>query len=111
MSHGLATVPPPALAPYEDTFNEAPAPPQNLLDRPLAVIRRYKWLMLGIIVVFATGGFAASRRIKPHYEARATIWINSETAELRATGPIRSSGLLHSRSWIEVLRSYRVVDE
>lgn len=111
MSHGLATVPPPALAPYDDNFSAAPAPPHNLLERPLAVLRRYKWLMLGIIVVFAAGGFAASRRIKPHYEARATIWINSETAELRATGPIRSSELLHSGSWIELLRSYRVVDE
>lgn len=111
MSHGLAPVQPPTPPQYEDNFNAALLPPPNLLERPLAVIRRYKWLMLAIVVVFGLGGFAGSRRMKAQYEARATIWIAAETPELRATGPIRSGELLRSGSWIELLHSYRVVDD
>jgi len=110
VSHGLAAVPRP-LPQFEENFNGAPIPPQNVLERPLAIVRRYKWLMLGIVIAFALGGFAASRRIKAHYEARATIWVAAETPELRATGPIRSGELLHAGSWIELLRSYRILDE
>ena len=110
MSNGLAAIPPVALPQYDETGGTG-LPPQNLLERPLAIIRRYKWLMLGIIVVSGLGGYTMARRTKPQYEARATIWIAAETPELRATGPIRSGELLHSGSWIELLRSYKVVDE
>jgi succinoglycan biosynthesis transport protein ExoP len=113
MRHGLVAQPPARnLTPpvYEDDLNGAPAA-ESALERPLAAIRRYKWLIMGIVLVFAVGGVVGSRLIKPQYEARSTIWIASETPELRATGPIRSGELLHSGAWIELLRSYRVVDE
>jgi succinoglycan biosynthesis transport protein ExoP len=113
MRNGLVA-PPPArnLTPpvYEDDLNGS-LPAQSALERPLAAIRRYKWLIVGIVSLFAVGGFAGSRLIKAQYEARSTIWIASETPELRATGPIRSGELLHSGAWIELLQSYRVVDE
>lgn len=113
MRNGLVAQPPARnLTPpaYEDDLNGS-LPAQSALERPLAAIRRYKWLIVGIVSVFAVGGFAGSRLIKAQYEARSTIWIASETPELRATGPIRSGELLHSGAWIELLRSYRVVDE
>lgn len=114
MRHGLVAGKPPArniASPvYEDDL-EGLLPTQSALERPLAAIRRYKWLIMGIIIVFAAAGIAGARLIKAQYEARSTIWIASESPELRATGPIRSGELVHSGAWIELLRSYRVVDE
>src|SRR4051812_39402912 len=78
-----------------------PAP--NPLERPLAALRRYKWIIAAMVVVFGVLGVAGSRRITPKYEARATIWIASETPDVRAsTGPIRSAELLRSGAWIEL---------
>ena len=96
---------PPAASPvYESDLNGSLLPQQNALERPLAAIRRYRWLIVGIVVVFAAAGIAGSRFIKAQYEARATIWIASETPELRSTGPIRSGELVHSGAWTELLR-------
>ncbi len=113
MRNGLVAPPshPPASTPYEYDLDGSPFRPQNVLERPGAAIRRYKWLITAILLVSAVVGIAASRLTKPEYESRATIWIASETPELRSTGPIRSGELLHSGAWIELLRSYRVVDE
>ena len=114
MRHGLVAVKPPArnvASPvYEDELDSM-LPEQSALERPLAAIRRYKWLIVAIVIASAGVGFAASKLTQPQYEARATIWIASETPELRSTGPIRPGELLHSGAWIELLRSYRVVDE
>lgn len=114
MRHGLVATKPPArsVAPpvYEDDL-EGLLPAQSALERPLSAIRRYKWLILAIVIAFAAAGVAGSKLTRPEYEARATIWIASETPELRSTGPIRPGELLHSGAWIELLRSYRVVDE
>jgi capsular exopolysaccharide synthesis family protein len=114
MRHGLvapprrAAEPPP---PYDYGLDASLFRPHNALERPLAAIRRYKWLIVALIMASAVVGFAASRLTKAEYEARATIWIATENPELRSTGPIRSGELLHSGAWIELLRSYRVVDE
>jgi capsular exopolysaccharide synthesis family protein len=48
--------------------------------------------------------------VKPQYEVRATIWIEPSTQQSDASGPIRSRGLLSSTAWVELLRSYRIVD-
>lgn len=113
MANGLIAVHGPSgpLAEFEDDSNGGMLPPLNALDRPLAAIRRYKWLMLGIVILFGLGGIARSRMTTPQYEARATIWIASEAPDGRASGPIRSGELLRSGAWIELLRSYRVIDE
>jgi polysaccharide biosynthesis transport protein len=114
MRHGLVSTKPPALniasPAYEDDLDGLP-PAQSALERPLAAIRRYKWLIVAIVLVFTAAGVAGSRLIKPQYEARSTVWLATETPELRASGPIRSGELLHSGAWVELLRSYRVVDE
>ena len=115
MRHGLVPTQPQArnAAPvaYEEDLNGSLLPPQHVLERPLAALRRYKWLITGIVILFALAGVAGSRRVKPQYEARSTVWIESETPDLRASGPIRSDELVRSGAWIELLRSYRIVDE
>jgi succinoglycan biosynthesis transport protein ExoP len=84
---------------------------QHPFDRPLAVVRRYKWLIAAVVLLASAGGVAATRLITPQYEVRATIWVESNAQSANRTGPIRSSELLTSTGWIELFRSYRIVDE
>lgn len=86
------------------------APERSPLERPIAAIRRYKWLLAGIVVLALLGGFVATRLVQPEYEVRATIWINSETPLQEQAGPIRSHELLNSAAWVELIKSYRIAD-
>lgn len=92
---------------HEPPASIIPRPP---FERPMAAIRRYKWVILGVLVVAIGAGIAATRYVKPQYEVRATIWIQPETPFGQTSGPIRSNELLRSAAWVELLRSYRIVD-
>lgn len=79
--------------------------------RYLSALRRYKWLVLAFAGLGAAGGVAATRFIKPKYEARATIWISQATPPAGdRSGPIRAEELLAATSWVELLRSFTIVD-
>ena len=71
---------PPALPPGEG-WGHAPTlePPRSALERPLAAIRRYKWLFVSIIAIATLGGVVATRFVHPEYEVGATVWIASQT--------------------------------
>jgi capsular exopolysaccharide synthesis family protein len=86
------------------------APHRSPLERPLAAIRRYKYLLGAVVALAVLAGVVATRLVKPQYEVRATIWIASETPLAEKTGPIRSHELLNSEAWVELLRSYRISD-
>ena len=86
------------------------APARSPLERPLAAIRRYKWLLLGTVALAVLGGVVATRLVQPEYEVRATIWINSETPLQEQAGPIRSHELLNATAWVELIKSYRIAD-
>jgi len=78
----------------------------------MAAVRRYKWLIALLVVLAGVAGVGATRLIAPKYEVRATVWIASETPNVETrTGPIRSGELLRSGAWIELFRSYRIIDE
>lgn len=88
------------------------APGHNALERPIAAVRRYLWLI--VIATVAAGALAAlgSRFITPEYEVRATVWIaNASPRPGDRSGPIRPQELLNANGWVELFRSYRVVDE
>jgi capsular exopolysaccharide synthesis family protein len=85
-------------------------PARSPLERPIAAIRRYKWLLLGVVGLAVLGGFVATRLVQPEYEVRATIWIASETPLQDKTGPIRSNELLNAQAWVELIKSYRIAD-
>ena len=86
------------------------APSAGSLRRHFAAMRRHKWWMLAVIAVGTVGGVIATRFIKPEYEVRASIWIESETPISDRSGPIRSRELLNSAAWVELLKSYRISD-
>jgi capsular exopolysaccharide synthesis family protein len=101
---------PPALPPVEGWGN-APTlvPPRSALERPLAAIRRYKWLFIAVVLMATAGGVIAIRFVQPEYEVHSTVWIASQTPQ-EAGGPIRSRELLNPTAWVDLLRSYRISD-
>jgi capsular exopolysaccharide synthesis family protein len=104
----VPTAPPAAAAQWDDA--SPPAPARSPLERPLAAIRRYKYLAGGIFLLCVGAGLIATRFLKPLYEVRATVWIASETPLQDKSGPIRSNELLSADAWVELLRSYRIAD-
>jgi succinoglycan biosynthesis transport protein ExoP len=86
------------------------APARSPLERPLAALRRYKYIVAAVGVLSIIAGIVATKFVKPLYEVRATILIAAETPLQDKTGPIRSRELLSAGAWVELLRSYRVAD-
>lgn len=71
---------------------------------------RYWWLIVTATVLGGVLGVTIARQIAPQYQAFATIWINSESPQDYASGPIRGEGLLTSTSWPELLTSFAILD-
>ncbi len=96
-----------------DGWGDGPTlePKRNPLERPLGAIRRYKWLMLGVVALSAVAGTIAMRIVKPAYEVTAKIWVQALAGQgVSSQGPIRGGELLNAFSWVELLRSYRISD-
>ena len=75
--------------------------------RYLSAVRRHKWLIL-LLTVCGTGlGVAATRFLHPVYSATATIFIERAP---ETGGPIRPEGLLETSAWVDLLRSWVVLD-
>lgn len=89
----------------------APPPGQaaNPFLRYVQAIKRFKWLILGLSLAGLAGGVIATRYIDPQYRVNATIWIETPTSD-RAGSPIQGDRLLGARAWVELLRSYAVLD-
>jgi tyrosine-protein kinase Etk/Wzc len=77
--------------------------------RYLAALWRFKWLILLIVALGTGAGVFITRRIAPEYWAQTTIWIQSAEGR-RGTGPIEAPELLQSYAWVELLKSYLVMD-
>ena len=107
-------VPAPAPRPLVPVWTSSgmapPAIPKPPFERPWSAIRRHRWIVLGILALAVVIGIVATRSAKPQYEVRATIWIEPETPLSDASGPIRTRELLNSSAWVELVRSYRIVD-
>jgi succinoglycan biosynthesis transport protein ExoP len=76
--------------------------------RYLDVLRRHVILVVAISVVGTVTGIFAARRVEPVYDAQATVWIASGVSQ--QSGPIRPQQLLGATSWVELLRSYAIID-
>jgi capsular exopolysaccharide synthesis family protein len=80
------------------------------IKRLLAAVRAYKWLILLVTAVGSGLGVLASRYVSPLYTAEATIWIEGADRNAASQGPIQSGELLQDNAWVELLRSYTVLD-
>ena len=98
------------LTSWEEPRIPVPLAAPSPLQRPVAAMRRYKWLMLAVVALAAGAGVAATRFVTPQYEVHAQILIAPESPMESRSGPIRSPGLLVADDWVALLRSYRIVD-
>ena len=79
--------------------------------RYLAALLRYKWLVALLTVVGVAGGVLAGRFIKPVYVAAATIWIEQQPRGQQTSGPLQPGALISDYDWVDLLRSYVVLDD
>jgi capsular exopolysaccharide synthesis family protein len=74
--------------------------------RFLAALRRYRWLMLSVILTgSAIGVVIAKTFITPMYSAKASVWVESPASRAAPNGPIQPVELLRGAGWIELLRT------
>ncbi len=79
--------------------------------RIVAAVVRYKWLVLGVVVIGTAVGFGVSRLFKPGYLARATIWVDVVDPRSRGSGSFTLGGQLPiSTGWTDLLSSDAVMD-
>src|SRR5512145_3093404 len=82
----------------EGAFNIA-----EQLSRVWSAIQRYKWLILAIVAVGSSAGYALTRLVAPKYDVNATIWI---AKGMGPNGPISSPGLIsNDLAWPDLARS------
>jgi capsular exopolysaccharide synthesis family protein len=89
----------------------APVVTRSPIERPLAAVRRYKWLLMAIVVVATAAGYVATRLLKPTYEVRASLTVQSDNPGADRTGPIRPAALLDANDWVQLFRSFAITDE
>ncbi len=89
-----------------------PLPPEEEgglnLRRYMGAIWRYKWLILLMVIVGGALAFAATQFLPRQYQASSTVWVEPDGNG--SSGPIRPSGLLNSKAWVELLQSFAVLD-
>jgi succinoglycan biosynthesis transport protein ExoP len=102
------------FGPYTNapSWPEPPAQPEEpegvQWGRYLDVLKRHFLLILVLFTAGSAVGLWAARRVRPIYETQATIWINGGRGQ--QGGSIGSQQLLEQTSWVELLRSFAVVD-
>ena len=88
----------------------ADSEPAEVIGRYVAALRRYKWLLVGLVALGTVAGIGATRFVKPQYDVQATIWIASATPQGRTVGPFRAEELVNTSAWPDLLTSYAILD-
>lgn len=80
-------------------------------SRYVSALKRYKWMIL-LIVLAGTGlGFSAARMIDPVYTANATIVLSQpNNGGPSARGPIQAAEIFSGVSWVDLLRTSSILD-
>jgi len=96
------------------TFPEDQAGPD--WRRITSALLRFKWVVILVVTAGLGAAFAASRVVRPIYRAQANVWIDvpdrhGDGTAVDARGPIRQGALLDADAWVELLRSYVVLDQ
>ena len=73
-------------------------------------LRRRKLLLLVVLLMGSVIGFGISRTVEPTYVTEARFWIDDPAPTGPELGPIQLGHLLETTAWMELLRSYRVLD-
>ncbi len=100
------------VTPHQPTWSQLGPEPDRVRDwgRYVSAMLRRKWFILLAVAMGTSGGVLASRFIDLEYMAEAAIWIENAAGTDANRGPIRSAQLLESYAWVELLRSFIVLD-
>jgi len=102
-----------APSPHTPTLPEEQAGPD--WRRVASALLRFKWVVFLMVTLGLGAAFAATRVLRPIYRAQANVWV--DVPDRRGTGgsdtrgPIRQGALLDADAWVELLRSYIVLDQ
>lgn len=108
----LAASAPPARYAPDPEFDYPPEDEGGLdLRRYLAAVLRHKWMIVGLGALGLGAGVGVSRLIKPLYVTQATVQIEGARRNSNQESPVRNTPLLESRGWLELMRSFLVLDE
>ena len=103
--HGFVPAPSYGQQPYDPDYD---ADTEGLdLRRYLYSLVRFKWLILLALVIGAGASYWVWSTTPVEYRAEGALWI--ETGRV-AFEPIQSEGIAEGSAWIELLRSYAVLD-
>lgn len=82
-------------------------------SRYFSAIKRYKWLIL-LVVLAGTGiGFGVTQFLTPAYQTQGTVWISEDGAKTQgggAQGPIQGEPLVTPGAWADLLKSSAIMD-
>src|SRR5882762_1032195 len=83
--------------------------------RMWSALLRFKWVVILMVVVGLVAAFAATRVMRPVYRAQANVWVDVPGRHVEGAsdtrGPIRQGALLDADDWVELFRSYIVLDQ
>lgn len=77
------------------------------IHRIVGALKRYKGLILAVILSGTALGVMATRLIKPDYQSQATIWVASAP---NTNGPVRGQEVLGTQGWSDLAKSFTVLD-
>lgn len=77
------------------------------VGRMFAAVRRFRWLILALVLVGTALGFFATHFIKPVYTVTSTIYIKNVEQSQRAN---QGDGLVKGQNWVELLTTNIVLD-
>src|SRR2546425_99078 len=83
--------------------------------RIASALLRFKWVVILMVALGLGAAVAATRVLRPVYRAQANVWVDVPDRRGErgsdARGPIRQGALLDADAWVELLRSYVVLDQ
>ncbi len=85
-----------------------PEPGSTQLTRIFAALRRFAWLIALVTVVGSAASLAATRLLHPMYEVTSTLYL--QNANQTGDGPIQAPQILSEYNWVELNRTFAVLD-
>ena len=109
---------PPAYPPPMHGWEPSVPPPRETTPqggvqwtRYVAAVWRYKWLVLAITIVGSAAGVFATRFVKSIYQVEATILVAKPPREGESrVGVIAAPPSMDNRGWVELIRSFAILD-